>query len=60
MTRPGPGTVLAEHLAELEAWERRLKELGADHSPIKEGATGWLITFRDPNNIQFEMYTQGK
>jgi len=46
--------------AELEAWERRLEELGGDHSPIKEGATGWLITFRDLDNIQFEMYTQGK
>jgi len=46
--------------AELEAWERRLEEMGVDHSPIKEGATGWLITFRDPDNIQFEMYTQEK
>jgi len=45
---------------ELEAWERRFQEMGVDHSPIKEGATGWLITFRDPDNIQFEMYTQGK
>lgn len=46
--------------AELEAWERRLEELGVDRSPIKEGATGWMIVFRDPDNIQFEMYTQGK
>ena len=44
----------------LEAWVRRFDELGVDHSPIKEGATGWLTTFRDPDNIQFEMYTQGK
>lgn len=45
---------------ELEAWQRRFEELGVTHTPIKEGATGWLITFRDPDNIQFEMYTQSK
>jgi glyoxylase I family protein len=46
--------------AELEAWRRRFAELGVDHSPIKEGATGWLITFRDPDKVQLEMYTQAK
>lgn len=46
--------------AELEAWQRRFEELGVEHSPITEGATGWLVVFRDPDNIQFEMYTQGK
>jgi glyoxylase I family protein len=45
---------------ELEAWVSRFEELGVTHSPIKEGATGWLITFRDPDNIQLEMYTLAK
>ena len=44
----------------LEAWRRRFEELGVNHSPIKEGATGWLITFRDPDNLQFEMYSRSK
>lgn len=44
----------------LEAWQHHFEELGVDHSPIKEGATGWLITFRDPDNLQFEMYTRSK
>jgi glyoxylase I family protein len=44
----------------LEEWGRRLDEMGVEHSPIKEGATGWLITFRDPDNIQYEMYTRSK
>lgn len=44
----------------LEAWQRHFDDLGVDHSPIKEGATGWLITFRDLDNLQFEMYTQTK
>ncbi|MBV9281301.1 MAG: VOC family protein [Chloroflexi bacterium] len=46
--------------AELEAWVRRFEELKVDHSPIKEGATGYLITFRDPDNVQLEMYTRSK
>jgi glyoxylase I family protein len=46
--------------ASLEAWARRFDELGVEHSPIKEGATGWLITFRDPDNVQLEMYTRSK
>jgi len=45
---------------ELEAWERHFNEAGVDHSEIKEGATGWLITFRDPDNIQLEVYTREK
>lgn len=44
----------------LEGWQRRFEELGVEHSAIKEGATGWLITFRDPDNIQLEMYTRSK
>jgi catechol 2,3-dioxygenase-like lactoylglutathione lyase family enzyme len=45
---------------ELERWERRFEEMSVEHSPIKEGATGWLIAFRDPDNVQLEMYTQTK
>ena len=46
--------------AELERWRQRFDELGVEHSEIKEGATGYLITFRDPDNIQLEVYTQAK
>jgi glyoxylase I family protein len=46
--------------AELERWQAHFEELGVPHSDIKEGATGWLITFRDPDNVQFEIYTQNK
>jgi glyoxylase I family protein len=44
--------------AELEAWARRLDEAGVSHSGIKvTPATGSaLIAFRDPDNIQLEMY----
>lgn len=49
-----------ENRAALEDWLRHLEELEVEHSAIKEGATGWLITFRDPDNIQFEVYTRSK
>lgn len=44
----------------LTAWQQHFDDLGVGHSPVKEGATGWLITFRDPDNIQYEMYTRSK
>ena len=40
----------------LAAWERRLDELGIEHSEIKTTPLGQLITFRDPDDIQLEVY----
>lgn len=45
---------------ELETHVERLDKLGVDHSAVKEGATGWLVTLRDPDNIQLELYTRTK
>ncbi|MHB8512292.1 MAG: VOC family protein [Actinomycetota bacterium] len=42
--------------AELEAWKRQFEEFGVDHSEIKASVTGDLIAFRDPDNIQCEVY----
>ena len=44
----------------LEVWARWLDGLDVSHSAIKEGATGCLITLRDPDNIQLELYTVSK
>jgi glyoxylase I family protein len=49
-----------EDRAELESWKRHFEEKGVAHSGIKEGATGYFIVFRDPDNIQLEVYTKGK
>ena len=46
--------------AELDAWKARFEETGVVHSSIKESAMGWLIVFRDPDNIQLEVYAHGK
>jgi glyoxylase I family protein len=40
---------------ELEAWERRLRDLGVSYSPIYERSYGALLVFRDPDNIQLEL-----
>jgi len=42
--------------AALEAWKARFEELGVEHSEIKPSAMGDVIVFRDPDNIQLEVY----
>lgn len=44
--------------AALEAWKARFEELGVDHTEIKASAMGDVIIFRDPDNIQLEVYAQ--
>jgi glyoxylase I family protein len=40
----------------LEEWARHLDQLGVPHSGIKEENGGPLITLRDPDNIQIELW----
>lgn len=42
----------------LDAWLARLEQHGVTHSEIKPGAApgAFLIAFRDPDNIQIEVY----
>ena len=42
--------------AGLETWLARLDERGIAHSPIKQAMNGAVITIRDPDNIQIEIY----
>lgn len=41
---------------ELNVWQARLDELAIEHSPVKTTPLGSLITLRDPDNIQLELY----
>lgn len=41
---------------ELVAWEHRLTDLGIDHSPLVEGDMWDVLVFRDPDNIQLELF----
>jgi catechol 2,3-dioxygenase-like lactoylglutathione lyase family enzyme len=42
--------------AALDAWKARFEELGVEHSEIKPSVMGDMIAFRDPDNVQFEVY----
>lgn len=47
--------------AALDAWVDRFRELGVLHSEVKPGATpgSWLVTFRDPDGLQLEVFAPG-
>ena len=47
------GFAVADH-AGLEAWERRLTELGVAHSPVDDRPLYSVVVFRDPDNVQLE------
>ena len=42
--------------AELEAWQRHLEALGVSQSPIADTPYGYILVFRDPDNIQLELF----
>jgi glyoxylase I family protein len=51
---------VADH-AELEAWAVRLSAAGVVHSPIAPAnsiAGAAVLVFRDPDNIQLELFTE--
>jgi glyoxylase I family protein len=41
---------------ELEAWQERLDEFEVPHTEILQTATGAVLIFRDPDNVQLEFY----
>jgi glyoxylase I family protein len=41
---------------ELDAWEQELDQRGITYSPINETPIGTVIAFRDPDNIQLELW----
>jgi catechol 2,3-dioxygenase-like lactoylglutathione lyase family enzyme len=45
---------------ELEAWERRLQELGVEHTPIRDMEFGAHLNFRDPDHIALELSTSNE
>ena len=42
--------------ADLDEWLARFEQLGVTHSPIADGEYGAVLTFKDPDDIQFEMF----
>lgn len=41
---------------ELIGWQQRLDDRGIDHSPIESGDLWDVLVFRDPDNIQLELF----
>lgn len=42
--------------AALEAWAKRLDDLGVENSGVQDESAGPLIVLRDPDNIQLELW----
>ncbi len=42
--------------ADLELWQKHLEELGVSQSPIADRSKGSVLVFRDPDNIQLELF----
>jgi glyoxylase I family protein len=42
--------------AQLEDWREHFERLGVTHSPIAHRDYGSVLTFKDPDGIQFEMF----
>jgi catechol 2,3-dioxygenase-like lactoylglutathione lyase family enzyme len=40
----------------LEAWAKRLDDLGVENSGVQDESAGPLVVFRDPDNIQLELW----
>lgn len=40
----------------LEGWQRHFRRLGVDYTPIADRDYGSVLTFRDPDQRQFEMF----
>ena len=47
-------------LAELREWEQRLRDAGAEFTPIREAEFGHHLNFRDPDGIALELATSNE
>jgi catechol 2,3-dioxygenase-like lactoylglutathione lyase family enzyme len=43
--------------ADLDAWQAHLQALGVEQSPIADTPYGSILVFRDPDNIQLEIFS---
>jgi catechol 2,3-dioxygenase-like lactoylglutathione lyase family enzyme len=44
------------NLDELKGWKAHLERLGIAHSPVAEDPFGLVLVFRDPDDIQLELF----
>lgn len=41
---------------ELDEWQAHFERLGVEHTPVVDREYGSVLTFKDPDRIQFEMF----
>jgi len=42
--------------ADLDEWQAHFERLGVQHTPVVDREYGSVLTFKDPDGIQFEMF----
>jgi catechol 2,3-dioxygenase-like lactoylglutathione lyase family enzyme len=42
--------------AEVDEWAKHLDGLGVEHSGVMEAGYGFVLVFRDPDNVQLELF----
>jgi glyoxylase I family protein len=47
---------LVDDPAELDVWQARFEQLGVTHTAVVHRDYGSVLTFKDPDRIQFEMF----
>lgn len=45
---------------ELKSWKEHLERVGVAHSPMAEDPFGLVLVFRDPDNIQLELFAPSR
>jgi catechol 2,3-dioxygenase-like lactoylglutathione lyase family enzyme len=45
---------------ELRSWRAHFEQLGVPHSPMAEDPFGLVLVFRDPDNIQLELFAPAR
>ncbi len=48
--------LMVEDKADLDAWQSHFERLGVTHTPTVHHDYGSVLTFKDPDGIQFEMF----
>jgi glyoxylase I family protein len=48
--------ILVDSRAALDEWQAHFEQLGVRHTPVVDREYGSVLTFKDPDGIQFEMF----
>ncbi len=49
---------VVEDRRQVDAWIRRLDDLGIDHSPPIDASVGWMVVLNDPDGHEIHLYAR--